>query len=669
MARVASEKSEYKNLKDEHVDSIVQVLKGFQYSDKEMMDNVYPHLAQWLHDNNVAIESTCVIISSVVDINPIQDVIDEIYNPDTIQMPFSLSDLQKYLSDDEFNKLRDVVEIKELKDIITFPSGDNSFFRINFNDKVIEHVVEKRTKNKGLKYDVTPVYNAVPSELIVYDSDAIDGRLFKSTWESKTSYRKWHIAGEGGGTTVKDVATRLINSGYCINPKYAEPAITGTINAMLEEHMAIVKTEIDNRGIYYNIDTGKVTVVDIDYTEPTNKEKAEALGVLEQVHGFYDDNEAVFATCFKWGLMSVFYYAMKTVGNRMNWLFLKGTSQAGKTTLGEILIYIYDIPDEDVNNLGGSQFDSPYKIGINVSQEALMRIINEPIGVFDSKNNVETIKNCVWSTTARSKQLNGTYRQVSAFSPVCFTTNGGVPDDEALINRFYIMSFYRHHRKTTEQKEAFKKAFKKDIPSQSPLKKLNMFGRFAICEIIKEPALLEEDWMKAADTIIGKFYESINTDVPEWLQSWEPSESIYEFDETIREDIRSFFLDEINSVRRRGLIRDEYGKVKSTLDMPDESSSIDFEGDVWDMINTNVFNWCLPHVTREGDKEVCLTQSFRKELKKNINYSDNLQSIGEVLHWKHKPVKFGNGSVKRCIVVLLENFVDFVYPRVVDDEN
>lgn len=664
MAKVASEK-EYNNLQDDHIESIVKVLKSFKYSDKDFEDNICPPLVQWLHDNLVTIESTCVIISSIIDIGKIQKLIDEIYNPNTLLPPFALSKLRKFLSKEDFDRLESVIMVKELKGVIEDWIDNTTSIQTNFTDKCVHHIVHRRTKDNKPDNKISYAINAVPTELIVYDNPTTDlPRSFKITFESMSSNRKWTIDSEYGGASIKEISQQLINAGYCPSPKLVESAVTCMINSMIQEDMAIIKTDIDNLGVYYTPTEEAVSVVDLDYDEPSDEDKYDAIDVLSDVHYFYTDNEAVFATVFKWGLMSVFSYSMKLAGNKLPWLYLKGTSQSGKTTVSKIILYLYGVPQKNKNNLGGGSFDSPYKIGVNLSQDCTMRVVNEPAGVFDSQSNREIIKNAVDNTVARSKQQGGGFRHTSAFSPVVFTANDTVPDDDALINRFYILSFYYAQRKTDEQKEDFKEAFHIDIPSKSPLVDLNIFGKFAIREIISEPQLLEDDWQKVADLLLERFYSSVDMSVPEWLCLWESSESINEFDESVREDIRTFFLDEINRIRRRGLIRDEYGNIKTTLDTSEVSSIEDFESEVWDMINTNVFNWCIPHRDRDDDKYLCLTQTFRKELKKQNDFNDNLKSIAQILQWEYANVRFSNGSQKRCIKVSLDKFLEFVYPRV-----
>ena len=96
---------------------------------------------------------------------------------------------------------------------------------------------------------------------------------------------------------------------------------------------------------------------------------------------FFEDNLSVLATVFKWGLMSMFSYAMKQAGKWMPWMYLKGSAGSGKTTIAKLNLYIWGIPTHE-NNIGGSSFDTVARLGAKVSQDCGPRIVNEPAAVF-----------------------------------------------------------------------------------------------------------------------------------------------------------------------------------------------------------------------------------------------------------------------------------------------
>ena len=76
MSEKASES--YRGLSDKRVTKIVTTLKELPYTEQELDREILPSIAQWLYDNYVNIESTCLIISTVTNINRLQDQIDNI---------------------------------------------------------------------------------------------------------------------------------------------------------------------------------------------------------------------------------------------------------------------------------------------------------------------------------------------------------------------------------------------------------------------------------------------------------------------------------------------------------------------------------------------------------------------------------------------------------------
>ena len=55
------------------IEKIISNLDSLGYNSFNLSDNVCLPLAQWLYDDKFTIENTCYIISSIANINPIQD--------------------------------------------------------------------------------------------------------------------------------------------------------------------------------------------------------------------------------------------------------------------------------------------------------------------------------------------------------------------------------------------------------------------------------------------------------------------------------------------------------------------------------------------------------------------------------------------------------------------
>ena len=97
------------------------------------------------------------------------------------------------------------------------------------------------------------------------------------------------------------------------------------------------------------------------------------------------------------------------------------------------------------------------------------------------------------------------------------------------------------------------------------------------------------------------------------------------------------------------------------------SNSKQFESLYWDLVNERVFNWAVPHKPRGKPKSIFLNQGFKKLINSHLEDSGTLKSIGQLLHWEHKPVRFGK-SKQYGLLVPFEEFMSFVYPSVDDDE-
>lgn len=661
MSNEASNES-YRSLKQERIDKIVKALKELPYTEKELEKAILPYIAQWLYDNYVNIESTCVIISTVTNINRLQEQIENIYDG-FITLP-AKSKLQDFLEKDEYTRIESVIEPRKLEGVIRKELNDDTNIKVNFKTKRIYQEKVIQTK-KGMGTKDTPVVEAVPHELIVYDPLLLDQpRTFKIKWTTHLSDKMFTTEGEGTGATIKEIENYIVDAGFSHSPRLVGGAIACTINAMIEKKLAIIKQDIDNPGFYYNFDENKISVVKTNITTPTRSELMAATAELEKLTRYFKENMEVLATVIKWGCLSKFSYAMKQSGRWLPWLYLKGTAGSGKTTVAQIPLFIWGIAGAD-NNIGGSSVDSKARLGAKISQTCDPIIVNEPAPVFNNKGVVDMIKSSVESTTARSKYNNGRYKNYPAFSPMLFTANMYLPEDDALLRRFYVLSFTYSLRKTEAEKKRFEDEFHISTPKISSLNKLEAIGRYVAGEIIYDPDLLSKDWKVIIDEILEKLYSDIGLSVPEWLTKWAVSESLEDFDNNQREMIRSFFNKAFNQARKTSKIVDKWGNRQSdTLDIHGTSEGADFAGINWDMVNNRMFEWAFPKIGRTGTKYICFNQSLRNALASEIDFCDNLKSIGELMGWKTTSVRIGKGTKPmQLLKVPFKEFMEFLYPN------
>ena len=653
----------YRGLSDKRVGLITDALKELPYTEKELDRAILPYIAQWLYDNYVNIESTCLIVSTVTNINRIQDQINNIYEG-ILTLP-ARSKLQDFLTKDEYNKIESVIEPRKTEGTIKGEINDDTNIKVNFKTKRIYQEKVIKTK-KGLDTKDTPVIEAVPHELIVYDSPLLDQpRTFKIVWSSNVTARNFVTSGENTGASIQEIEQYLVNAGFSHSPRLVSGALSCTINTMIQKGLATIKTDIDNPGFYYNPGTDKVTAIKKSVRIPTKEEMARTAKWLHELSLYYKGHEDTLATVFKWCLMAEFSYAMKQAGNHMPYLYLKGTSQSGKTTIGRMGLFIHGEPIEGQNDIGGSSVDTVARLGAVVSKSCDSILVNEPASVFNRKSTKEMIKLCVQSTLARSKYIGSHYGGIPAFAAILFTANMYLPEDDAIINRMHVISFSYNQRKTEHQKKEFENKFHVKFPHISPLKSLQFLGQFAASEICGEPGLLLDDWKDTADKIIASFYGMMGVEVPKWLTLWVESESIGDLDDTQREDIRNFFVSEFNNARKKVNTYDVYGnKTQSTLDTEKATTSEDFIDINWNIVNNRMLTWAIPFTSRNHTKYICLTQGLRKSLGDNLDFCSDLKSIGELLGWDYKNTRFGKNTTMKVIKIRFDEFMEFLYPNI-----
>lgn len=662
----ASNSETYRSLADSRIAKITTFLNELPYSEEQKTKEILPYIAQWLYDNYVNIESTYSIISSIINIDLIEEKINNIYDGNMAPLP-AKSHLQKQLTSKEFNTLKTIIEPRKYVDVISGDIDDNTKIVTNFKFKQVlqEKISYKRNGDEDSKF--TPVIEAVPHELIIYDPLLLDQpRSFKIKWTSHVSEKMFTTNGDGGmGATITEISNYLIDGGFSHNPRLVAGAVSCMINSMIENNLAVVKQDIDNPGVYYNVETDKITVIKKNLRVPTHEEMARTAKTLDELVTYYEGHESTLATVLKWCLMSEFSYAMKQAGNNMEWLYLKGTSQSGKTTLARIGLFIHTIPDTDVNDIGGSSVDTVARLGAVVSMSCDPVIVNEPASVFNRKSTKEMIKLCVQSTTARSKYKGSHFGGIPAFAPILFTANMYLPEDDAIINRMHIITFSYNQRKSDNQNKEFENRFHVGSPHISQLKNLGFLGEYAIQYITTEPGLLLDNWRDAADKIISQFFFEMGADVPEWLTGWEESESISDLDDTQREDIRNFFVSEFNNARKKINVYNSYGdRSTTTLDVDEASTSDDFTEVNWNIVNNRMLTWAIPFTSRNNTKYICLTQGLRKSLSDRLDFCSDLKSIAELIGWKYGPVRVGDDKVMKLVKVNFDEFMSFLYPNI-----
>ena len=537
-------------------------------------------------------------------------------------------------------------------------TGTNTSIILNQKLEIIQYEWDNGKKGER---NLETVINAYPQEVIIHDSPLDDiGRTFTIRWVSKTSSRVF----ETNRKTIKEIEQYLEEAGWVITPRRLKGTLAAVIQIAVKYKLAQIHNEIDNPGVYWDKTNEELKIIRLDVDEPSQDEVNEALNVIDLLAPFFKGHETKLSTCLKWGLMSIFDYSIKQIGGTwMPWLYLYGKAGSGKTTLGEIVLFIYDIPNED-NNLGGSSFDTVARVGSRVSQFTKPIMVSEPEGALNKPSIVGMLKSAIESTTARGRYQGKAYRTIPSFSCGIITANQGLPSGDALFRRFISILFSHNEKKAADNKKEFDEIFKINSPKRSILNKLKALGNYFITEIKSNPELLLNDWQETADLLVGRAYLDTGHDMPSWILDWHKTETLDDLDEEEIEEIRLFLIEKINRATQKVQVwSEETGRPLNQQDLDtDFKTNDDFNDRVWSVLNEKLIPWLDLHRGRDGTINVVCSSGIKKELKQITSSSYNLQSISELLGWEYKPILI-NGKTKRMMIVNYHDFLDFLYPK------
>ncbi len=541
--------------------------------------------------------------------------------------------------------------------MIIGPMGSDTLTIINPFKKQILHETVNIRNNKDYS-KTTIVVDAYPKELTVYESPLVEEtRKFEIIFESNIAHRPFKI----GPTLLEDIIRYLKESGYVLSSKYINDVMPVVVNAYIRKGIANIKKEIESPGFFIDSKTGQLLAVKYDVKEVSIDDIKPGLEVLEEFSDWFSSQKVKLATILKWGLISPFIFAKKQLGHWVEWPFLYGKAGSGKTTMGKMVLYLWGEPNNN-NDLGGSSFNTEARIGDRLKQFTFPIVVNEPMGTFEKIGTVEMLKSAIERTNSRGRYEGRTYRNIPSFSPVIFTSNQAIPDDDAIARRLLIIVFSYSERKTPEEKAAFEKKFQMDNPRSCKLHALKSLSQFAVGEIIADPQLLELDWRELADRLIIRMYSDAGMEIPEWLKKWVKPETMEDLDDVHRENIRIFLQKEINNAYGRVEILDEDGRpAKRRYDNSIEvKTADDFESRVWVVLNERKIPWML---LNRNDK-IILTSGFIEALKKDTCINETLQSIAELLGWDHKKTSVRSAGFNGwSIQINRSKFTQFVFPN------
>ena len=494
-------------------------------------------------------------------------------------------------------------------------------------------VVRAKLGKEGLRYK-EKVFIGAPTQVEIF-SNALGGvTKYKVIWETNTRPKPLEI----GPTTVSEILARLSAEGLVVNKRLAEDVLNFILDGFIEKGRAIVKSEVESPGFY--LMNGEIFPVAVDVAPTSKEELREALLFLDELVKWYDYVKPKFVKVIKWGVISPFSFIYKQRGQWIRWLFLYGTSGAGKTTIGEIVLHIWGLGAQYVKS--GSNIDTPARIGFVLSQSTFPILVNEPANVFNKEDLVEMIKNAIETVVVRGKYIHGSYTEIPSLAPLIFTSNRPLPYDDAILRRFIKLSFTYGEKESIEER---KRLFSSTVRPQ--LHKLKALGKFISYYIIQNQ-VLKEDWESYAEELLETAYKTAELSVPDWVHlRYEEREE----DNTKQEILDYIYRMFINAYTQT------FGRISPQTSLyGDENDSLLKR----DIIVQVLRNRLIPgvYLKSKGDElYIVFAKKFVDELSSHFLQVTNLKSLAEIFQWEYGQVRVSS-DVMFAVTVDLNKFLE-----------
>jgi len=485
-----------------------------------------------------------------------------------------------------------------------------------------------------------------PTEVVVYVNPIGGITKYQVKWEAYTRPRSMVV----GPALLEEIVDRLKAEGLVLSSRIVNDVVAAIVEGFIRRGKATIRTELESPGFYY-LD-GKLVVVGYRVEEPSKEGLRKALELLDEVATkWFGKVLDRFATVVKWGVRAPFAYAYKQLGKWIKWLYLFGASNTGKTTMAEIAtIHMWGL-ELGRHEKTGASIDTPYRLGVVLSQSTLPVVVNEPGPALSKDEIIDMMKNAVEKPIVRGRQHRGTYVDIPALAALAFTSNKYFPKDEAFLRRLLVLKFTHGEKIPKEKVEEF------DRKVKPRLGELRAIGAFIASYALKNG--LGEDPEDFSINALREAYREAGLEPPSWLELEGSLESEEEFYEDIRESIRSFLVERVNEEYSRFV-----GRV--VLDVGDKAVSLErtdlsFEERAKVVLEKQLIPWLI----LKGEV-VYVTKGMVEELRGRIG-DTTLKDVAELLGWSYDSKhSFREGRKVRNVSVAytsLEDFLSFLQTK------
>jgi DNA-directed RNA polymerase subunit RPC12/RpoP len=589
------------------------------------------------------------------------------------------SGIQELLESTSTTKEDALGELEALEEIfgVASPYKDSVFAILNYEEHLFalanlkDLVVARVSYNpetKGVHYK-EKVFNGAPTEVIVYENPFTEERKLKIKWEAKQMKPRTFT-----NMTIPEIVERLKIDGFVTNGGLARDVLSALIGAYIEKGRAIIKEESDQPGFYYT--KGKIIAVKIGEDEkftrlklrkPEKEELKEALLYLDELtNNWFAHIKPRFARLIRVGLIAPFGYAYKQQFKKfIKQQFLYGTTRSGKSTITNIIKYIWGLnPSDSRVTIGGGSANTEAMFGEKIGFSTFPIEIKEPAGIFLNEAVKENVKTAIEDLVVRGRMKNGVPRDYPALAFIFFTSNIFLPKDDAILSRLDVNIFTKTER---EKIQARQKEFDKRWVSETP--KLKAIGEFVSDYILKNG--LKEDWEELVIEILKEAYTYAGLPIPEWitLKEDQPIGSVEEMDEEVTEIIRNVLVEKINETFSKNVSKIEELVGEGDRENIINKANASFQQRAYVVLEFSLIPWMIYKRNKIGEEWVYITSGIIREIGRDIGF-ENLKLLADLLGWEYTFTSLRTGERPKTnyyIKIRFNDLLQFLSPEIKEE--
>ncbi len=623
-----------RSLSKESIEKIIDALKPFYV--RGHRHDIVNYLSAYLYKNGVSEESACTLIEALAE-----ELGDEekekrtafvtwLYNkekdPQGVRGYSGLEEIFEQVKN-EYSLDADPLEtLSVLQEVVGKKTvGKDSLLVYTRFDKPSGYLNSKRKKGiyafkkeDGKVRLVKEIMRACVEDVRIVRNPYTNATQFSVDFRTKTG-RLMEVQG-----SFRDILARLEAEALIVN-KGADVAVSSILSVAEETGMAEVIDDLDVQGFFINKD-GEI-VANWEFPESNEEKIIDALIILNDLIVKWFDKDPKAVAVIKWGLLSPFFFVRKQMElSPWKWIFLLGTGGTGKSTLLQIIAYIYGVPLALMEISAGS-ISTEARLGRKLSQWSFPFVVNEAKGIFTGNEEVrELIKNAWDRITFRGKYREGQFIEELSLAPLAFTSNEHIEFTQAELRRVDVFLFSWRNRIPEEKRLEFE-SWKKS------LKGLEYLGReiFEIIREHKDEVLIAESYFQAGEYLLERLYSKFVLDIPDWVYIKPNEEDFFGTERDYQAEIKDGIITLLKAYVV-GRLREYTGDFRAYVDRfpNDQRWRTELKYRLLALQEKNIPSDVLLY---EGDMadEVVIKKGFLEYLKKNGLKVGTLKEIAELL--------------------------------------